>query len=129
MKKTICVLMLLMATMGLYAQSRAKIVKFHNYPNPFTMASEATIFTLKLDDNSKFKTATLVIYNAEGKEIFREEKIESGGVNDAGEHILTWWRGVDNSGNLVPKALYYAKVAVKTRDGDILNAITKILVK
>jgi flagellar hook assembly protein FlgD len=128
MKKT-PLLIIGIAFLLIGASSRAAITDFHNYPNPFAPDTDPTTFVLTLNPSSVFKTATLTIYNAVGKVVYEEDEIATGVIDKGDYYEITQWRGVDLKGNQLPKALYHAKIEVRTTDGDVLFSFADVIIK
>lgn len=82
-------------------------IQLHNYPNPFTTATQISYFT---ENDGEF--ASLKVYNVQGQLV----KTLTSAKHIAGQHFVSW-DGVDNSGSLVTGGQYI--VALETP-----NAVT-----
>ncbi|OWY21288.1 T9SS C-terminal target domain-containing protein [Sphingobacteriales bacterium UPWRP_1] len=71
-------------------------IQLHNYPNPFTTATQISYFT---DNDGEF--ASLKVYNVQGQLV----KTLTAANHIAGQHYVSW-DGADSNGNLVAGGQY-----------------------
>ncbi|MBI4979518.1 MAG: T9SS type A sorting domain-containing protein [Spirochaetes bacterium] len=120
-------LVMLFAAVSAFAAERITISEsdFHSYPNPFTPASGSATFVVS---TTGFQSAVLAIYNAQGKVLYTSDAAAVWTTVTVDKHSLQW-RGVDNSGKILPAGMYYGKVTVRTTDGDVRTAFTKVVLR
>lgn len=110
---------------ALAAAPRYSITNFHNYPNPFKASDTQTTFIFGMTSPTVYQKAALYIYSPQGRLLYTANPVTNTSVNP----YRFDWRGVDDKGAYVTPGLYHAKVEVRTTEGDIVTASTKVVVK
>lgn len=94
----------------------------YNYPNPF---SDGTNIILKFNQANDVKSATIKIFNAQGR-ILK--------TINADEYINTYnltpihWDGRVDGGGMIGNGIYYYVVEIVTNNGDKIRKMNKMLV-
>ena len=94
----------------------------YNYPNPF---SESTNIILKFNQANDVKSATIKIFNAQGrilKTINADEYINTYNLTPI------YWDGRVDGGGIIGNGIYYYVVEIVTNSGDKIRKTNKMLV-